>query len=446
MQDVQGINKWLAGHIIQLGILLGVLALGSAVFVFRFFLGPRLVAAFGSVCLLGLCFAISADPRSVKIRGVATGLALQVGLALVILETQIGRDVFSIMGSGVRKFLQFTDAGSKFVFGVLADPQAMQSTFGVGKGFVFAFRALPTIVFVAAFFAVLYHLGILQMVIKAMARVMTGAMGASGAESLNAAANVFMGQTEAPLTVKPYIESMTSSEILAMMIAGLGTMSAGIIAVYVDLGISAEALLTSSVMAAPGSLMIAKIILPETEKPLTAGRSVAAVPRESVNMFDALSRGASDGMKMALNVAAMLIAFLALIAMMDYFLGLVGTSLSEIFGVVFAPFAFLTGVADGDVARVGDLMGTKLVANEFVGYLKLTKYVGQGELSARSASIATFALCGFANLGSIGIQIGGIGGLVPSRRQDLARMSLLALAGGTMVTLLNAAIAGVLLA
>ena len=443
---MQRIKTWLFNHGIQLVILLAVIVTGFLLYALRSTLGPRLVAAFGALCLLGLCFAMSSDPRKVKIRTVATGLALQLGLALLIIETQIGRDVFGIMGSAVRKFLQFTDAGSRFVFGTLADPHAMESAFGVGKGFVFAFRALPTIVFVAAFFAVLYHLGILQLVIRAMARVMTGAMGASGAESLNAAANVFMGQTEAPLTVKPYIESMTPSEVLALMIAGLGTMSAGIIAVYVDLGVSAEAMLTSSVMAAPASLMVAKIILPETQEPATAGRTIAAVPRDSVNMFDALSRGASDGMSMALNVAAMLIAFLALIAMLDYFLGLAGTSLSQIFGTVFAPLAFLLGIPDGDISRVGDLMGTKLVANEFVGYLKLTKYVGLGELSARSATIATFALCGFANLGSIGIQIGGIGGLVPARRHDLARMSLLALTGGTMVTLLNAARAGVLLA
>ena len=400
---------------------------------------------FGALCFLGLCFALSKAPLRVKPRTVVTGLVLQIGLALLVLKTQLGRDLFTGFGEGVRKFLEFTDAGSRFVFGALADPQIMETVFGPKNGFVFAFRALPTIIFVAAFFAGLYHLGILQLIIRALSRVMLYSMRVSGAESLNAAANIFMGQTEAPLMVKPYIDGMTRSEVLALMIAGLGTMSAGIVAVYIDMGVSAEALLTASVMAAPTSLVVAKILLPEDGQPATAGKVAATVERRETNVFDALSHGAGDGLKLALNVAAMLIAFLALIAMLDYLLGLMGLSLSQIFGWVFAPFAFLMGVAQEQIFQVGDLLGTKLVANEFVGYVRMTGYVEAGELGVRSATIATFALCGFANLSSLGIQIGGIGGLVPSRRDDLAKLSLLALAGGSLVTLINAAVAGVLL-
>ncbi len=445
MRLLQRLQTWARAHWIQLAALAGAIALGGLAFGLSSVLTPRGVAAVGAICFLGLCFACSADPRKVSWRTVGTGLVLQVGLALVILETQLGQDVFGILGDGVRKFLEFTDAGSKFVFGILADPAAMEQTFGAGRGFVFAFRALPTIIFVAAFFAGLYHLGVLQLIIRGMARVMTGAMRVSGAESLNAAANVFMGQTEAPLMVKPYIEQMTRSEVLALMIAGLGTMSAGIIAVYVDLGVAAEALLTASVMSAPASLLVAKILIPEDGQPVTSGKVAVSPPTDRVNLFDALSHGAGDGLKLALNVAAMLIAFLALIAMLDALLGLVDLSLARLFGWLFAPFALLTGVPESEVLVVGDLLGTKLVANEFVGYLNMTKYVTAGELSLRSATIATFALCGFANLSSLGIQIGGIGGLVPARRADLARLSVLALVGGSLVTLFNAAVAGVMI-
>ena len=388
MRLLERLQTWARAHWIQLAALGGAAALGGLAFLLSGVLTPRGVAAVGAVCFLGMCFACSSDPRKVSWRTVGTGLALQVGLALLILETRLGQEIFRILGDGVRKFLEFTDAGSKFVFGILADPAAMEQAFGVGKGFVFAFRALPTIIFVAAFFAGLYHLGLLQLIIRGMARVMTGAMRVSGAESLNAAANVFMGQTEAPLMVKPYIDGMTRSEVLAMMIAGLGTMSAGIIAVYVDLGVSAEALLTASVMAAPASLLVAKILIPEDGEPATSGKVAESPPKERVNLFDALSHGAGDGLKLALNVAAMLIAFLALIAMMDALLGLVDLSLAQVFGWIFAPFALLTGVPEDEVLVVGDLLGTKLVANEFVGYLSMTEYQVAGELTLRSATIA----------------------------------------------------------
>jgi len=437
---------WFSVRWLQLAILGGVVVFGLVAWLLRDVLGGRGVALAGALCFYGLCFAMSRDPRGVRPRTLAAGIALQVALALFVLQTALGRRVFGILGDGIRKFLEFTDAGSRFVFGVLADPAAMEEAFGAGRGFVFAFRALPTIVFVAAFFAVLYHFGVLQWVVRGMARGMMKVMGVSGAESLSGAANIFMGQTEAPLIVKPYIAGLTRSELLAVMIGGFSTMAAGIMAVYIGMGASAEALLAASVMSAPAALVVAKIMMPETETPRTAGRAEVESER-AANVIDALSGGAADGMRLAINVAAMLIAFLAAIAMIDYLLAYADLSLSRLFGWVFAPFAFLTGVPAHEVSAVGDLLGTKLVANEFVAYLKLTgTYMGDGGMSLRAATIATVALCGFANLGSVGIQIGGIGGIAPERRSDLSRLGMRALAGGFVVTLINAAVVGVILA
>jgi concentrative nucleoside transporter, CNT family len=443
---VHRLTAWLAAVRLQLIFFAGVLALGWIAFLLRNPLGPRGVAVFGVVCFLGLCFSFSRNPKAVKIRTIATGLALQVGLALLVLKTALGQHLFGGLGAAIKKFLEFTDEGSRFVFGVLADPAGMESAFGVGRGFVFAFRALPTIVFISAFFAILYYLGILQWVVRIIARVMMAIMGVSGAESLNAAANIFMGQTEAPLIVKPYIARLTESELLALMMAGFATISAGIMAVYIDLGASAEMLLAGSVMAAPASLLVAKILVPETEKPETAGHTRITTERKEANVIDTMSQGASDGMKLALNVAAMLIAFLAMIAMIDFLLGYLDLSLSRLFGWTFSPFAFLTGVPAGDISGVADLLGTKLVANEFVAYVNLTgPYMAPGGLSPRGLAIATVALCGFANFGSVGIQIGGIGGIAPERRADLSRLGIKALAGGFMVTLLNAALVGIMI-
>ena len=429
----------------QLIILGGVLTLGGTAFLLRDLLGPRGVAVFGAVCFLGLCFGLSSDPRRVHLRTVVTGMLIQVFLAVFVLETALGRQIFSMLGDAIRMFLEFTDRGSQFVFGVLADEAAMSQVFGVKRGFVFAFRALPTIVFVAAFFGMLYHLGVLQWIVRIAARVMMLIMRVSGAESLCAASNVFMGQTEAPLVVKPYITGLTQSELLAVMIGGFATISAGIMAVFIDLGVAAEALLAGSVMAAPASLVVAKILIPETEETQTAGKTKVVIERKA-NLVDALSAGASDGMHLALNVAAMLIAFLAMIMMVDFGLGYLDLSLGQIFGWIFSPLAFLAGVPLEETPAVGDLLGTKLVANEFVAFLKLTgDYAGDGGLSLRSTTIATIALCGFANLGSVGIQIGGIGGIAPERRSDLSRLGFYALAGGFIVTLLNAAVAGIFL-
>jgi CNT family concentrative nucleoside transporter len=434
---------WIRDRKLQFFILAGVLVLGLLAFLARGWIGERGAAVFGVLCFFGLCFSLSHNPLGVKLRTLGTGILLQVGLALLVLKTAFGQAVFGVIGDGIRKFLEFTDQGSEFVFGVLANPEAMDGAFGAAKGFVFAFRALPTIIFVAAFFAVLYHFGILQLLVRGMARVMMWAMRVSGAESLSGAANIFMGQTEAPLIIKPYVAGLTRSELLAVMIGGFATIAAGIMAVYIGMGAGAEALLAASVMSAPASLVVAKILIPETETPQTTGRA-EVVSEKNANMIDALSHGAQDGLRLALNVGAMLIAFLAAIAMIDFILGYADLSLSQLFGWIFAPFAFLCGAPVEEVPALADLLGTKLVANEFVAYVNLTgEYLPQ--MSLRTATIATVALCGFANFGSVGIQIGGIGGIAPERRSDLSRLGMLALFGGFMVTLINAAVVGVIL-
>jgi concentrative nucleoside transporter, CNT family len=353
------------------------------------------------------------------------GMGLQLGFALLILKFEIGGRrpgyaFFSAVGDGVSRFLQFTDAGSRFVFGVLADPGAMGEQFGPANGLVFAFVALPTIIFVSAFFTVLYYFGVLQFVVRLMARAMMRLMRTSGAETLSAAANVFMGQTEAPIIVKPFVPRMTQSELLAMMVGGMATVAGGVMAVYIALGADPVAILTTSVMAAPCGLYLSKLLLPEREQPETLGTAPINVERAHVNVIDAAASGASDGMKLAINVAAMLIAFLAFIAFFDFILGSVrpGLTLAGVFAVVFAPVAFLLGVPAADVGPMADLLGTKLVANEFVA---------------------------FVNIASIGIQLGGIGGMAPNRRSDLARLGGRALLAGFIATLVNACVASMLL-
>jgi CNT family concentrative nucleoside transporter len=332
------------------------------------------------------------------------------------------------------------------VFGALADPATVEGGFGPGNGFIFAFTALPTIIFVSAFFTVLYYFGVLQFIVRIFARAMQFAMRTSGAETLAAAANVFMGQTEAPIIVKPYVPAMTKSELLAMMVGGMATISGGVMAVYIALGADPVAILTTSVMAAPCGLYLSKILYPEMEEPATRGDVKVAVERSHANVIDAASAGASDGTMLAINVAAMLIAFLAFIAMFDYLLALVspGLSLARIFAVLFSPLAVLMGVPAADVPAMGDLLGTKLVANEFVAYVKLTTEY-RGVISDRSYVLATYALTGFANFASIGIQLGGIGAMAPSRRGDLARLGSLALLAGFIATLINASFAASML-
>jgi concentrative nucleoside transporter, CNT family len=427
------------------------LVLALAAFLMRGAINPRLQAALGIVCFVAIVAAFSRDLRAVNWRTVGWGMALQLALALLILKLEIGGvrpgyEFFSRVADLVKRFLEFTNAGSTFVFGPLANGAAMDKVFGPGQGFVFAFTALPTIIFVSSFFTVLYYFGVLQAIVKLFARAMMFAMRTSGAETLSAAANVFMGQTEAPIIVKPYVPSMTRSELLALMVGGMATISGGVMAVYITLGADPVAILTTSVMAAPCGLYLSKILYPELDEPVTRGEVRIAVERQHANAIDAAAAGASDGTMLAINVAAMLIAFLAFIAMFDYVLAAIqpGLSLSRVFAWTFAPVAILMGVPPQDVPAIGDLLGTKLVANEFVAYIKLTQEY-RGVLSERSYTLATYALTGFANFASIGIQLGGIGAMAPTRRGDLARLGSRALLAGFLATLINASIAAVLL-
>lgn len=413
-------------------------------------IGYRGQAAAGAICFISICAAASSNLRAVSWRTVLWGIALQVLLALFILKFQIGDfrpgyAMFSAVANVVKRFLEFTNAGSYFVFGALANQEVMGRVFGPENGFVFAFSALPTIIFISSFFTVLYYFGILQFIVWLMARVMMYALRTSGAETLSAAANVFMGQTEAPIIVKPYVPAMTQSELLAMMVGGMATISGGVMAVYISLGADPIAILTTSVMAAPCGLYLSKLLLPELGQPETRGEIKLTVERHHVNVIDAAAAGASDGLSLALNVAAMLIAFLAFIALLDALLGWAwpGLSLSGIFSWVFAPVAFLMGVPTQDIGAVADLLGTKLVANEFVSFVKLT--TEYKDIDPRSYVLATYALTGFANLGSIGIQLGGIGAMAPTRRGDLARLGFRALLAGFLATLVNACIASMLL-
>ena len=427
------------------------LTLAVAAFALRETMNPRVQAVAGIICFISVIAAFSRNLRAVSWRTVGWGIGLQVGLALLILKLEIngvrpGYLFFSKVAGMVKQFLEFTNAGSQFVFGTLANQPAMDRVFGPGQGFVFAFTALPTIIFVSSFFTVLYYFGILQFVVKLFARAMMLAMRTSGAETLSAAANVFMGQTEAPIIVKPYVPAMTQSELLALMVGGMATISGGVMAVYIALGADPVAILTTSVMAAPCGLYLAKILYPEMEEPATRGDVKIVVEKQHTNVIDAASAGASDGTLLAINVAAMLIAFLAFIAMFDYLLGLVNPqlSLARIFAFVFAPVAVLMGVPPQDVPAIGDLLGTKLVANEFVAYVKLTSEY-RDTLTPRSYTLATYALTGFANFASIGIQLGGIGAMAPTRRGDLARLGSRALLAGFIATLINASIAAALL-
>lgn len=437
------------GQQIRIRAILVALTLAAVAFVFQESLPGRVRAVMGIVAFILTTVACSTNPARIRWRTVAWGFGLQLLLGVVILKLAVGGvrpgyAVFSALAVVVTRFLEFTSAGAVFVFGEIADPQSMGAVFP--NGFVLAFAALPIIIFVSAVFTVLFHLGVVQVVVRLMAQVMMPLMGTSGAETLSAAANVFMGQTEAPIIVRPYILRMTQSELLALMTGGLSTIAGSVFAVYVGLGADPVAMLTTSVMAAPCGLYLAKILLPETEVPVTADRVAVDVGREHANVIDAAASGAANGMQLALNVAAMLIAFLAFIAMFDYGLGLIrpGLSMGGMMAFVFSPVAALIGVPSSDIPAVADLLGTKLALNEMVSYVKLNgEYAGL--ISDRAHTLATYALTGFANFGSIGVLLGGIGGMVPERRGDLARLSLRALLGGFAATLINASIAAVLL-
>ena len=404
----------------------------------------RFTGLLGLLTMLALAFAFSTNRRAIRIKTVAWGLGLQFVLAVFVLRVQSGEWLFAKAGYGAKHLLDFSYYGSSFIFGELGKQNS-------SLGLIFAFQVLPTIIFIAAFFAVLYHLGIMQLIIRAGAWVMTTVMGASGAEALNLAASIFMGQTEAPLTIRPFLPELTQSELMTVMTSGMAHISGGMMAAYIAVGgADAKHLLTAVIMTAPGTLLIAKMLVPETEKPLTAGRVQMPQMEKESNILGAIARGTIDGLHLALNVAAMLITFLALLALVNAMMGWIHIyiswfpySLEEVFGWVFAPVAWLIGIHWHDAAIIGNLLGTRMVLNEFVAFAKLGTI--KSTLDPRSFTIATFALCGFANFSSIGIQIGGIGALAPNRRRDLARLGLRAMLAGTMANLMSASIAGMLI-
>jgi CNT family concentrative nucleoside transporter len=410
----------------------------------------RLISFVGLLVMILLAWLMSSHKRKFPWRIVIAGVLLQFGLALITLKTRPGQLFFAGVGKFFTKILEFTDEGSRFVFGD-----------GFAEHF-FAFKVLPTIIFFSCFMSILYYLGVMQLLVKGLAFVMQKTLGTSGAETLSASANIFLGQTEAPLVIKPYLPSMTNSELNAVMVSGFATISGGVLAAFVGLGIDAGHLVTASVISAPASLLIAKILQPETETPATLGHVKVDPPKVGANIIEAAAIGASDGLKLALNVAAMLIAFMALIAMGDYLVRALGYGVAQLFdyraaeqwslqnglGALFAPFAWLMGIEWKDCGKAGELLGIKMFANEFVAYNELHKWLKDDsdvQLTKRTVVIMTYALCGFSNFASIGIQIGGLGAMAPDRQGDLARLGLRAMLGGTLACLMTACVAGVLI-
>src|SRR6266850_5417409 len=407
----------------------------------------RFTGILGLLTMLGLAYIFSTNRRAIRLKTVAWGLGLQLAFAVFVLKIELGRVLFQRAGDAVNRLLSYSYEGSKFVFGALGEKQS-------SMGFYFAFQVLPTVIFIAAFFAVLYHYGIMQLIIKAAARVMTKFMGASGAESLNVAASIFMGQTEAPLTIRPFLPDLTRSELMTVITSVMAHVSVGIMAAYIAFGIEPKHLLSAVIMTAPGTILMAKMLVPETEQPKTAGRVVMSEEEEETekneNVLGAVARGTTDGLHLALNIAAMLISFLALIALLNGIFGGIHnhvswfpSSLQQILGTLFAPVAWVIGIPRQDCAAIGSLLGTRMVLNELVAFSMLGPQ--KAMLDPRSFTIATFALCGFANLSSIGIQLGGIGALAPNKRGELARLGIRAMLAGTMANLMSASIAGMLL-
>jgi CNT family concentrative nucleoside transporter len=415
----------------------------------------RLTGLLGLVTMLGLAYLFSSNRRAIRVKTVALGLMLQFLFALFVLRFSFGRNLLEWAGHGVDKFLQYSFAGSQMVFGELGRK-------GGQFGLIFAFQVLPTVIFISAFFAVLYHYGIMQFIIRQAAKIMIR-MGASGAESLDVAASIFMGQTEAPLTIRPYLPSLTRSELMTVMTAGMAHVSGGIMGAYILYGVEAKHLLSAVIMTAPGTILMAKMFVPETEEPRTSPHrksdqtasattdiDAEAMPKDE-NVLGAITRGTIDGLHLALNIAAMLISFLALIALVNGIFGGIHnhvfswfpSSLEQVFGVIFAPVAFVIGIPWRECGLVGNLLGTRMVINELVAYSLLGAQ--KAALDPRSFAIATFALCGFANFSSIGIQIGGISALAPNKRGDLAKLGFRAMIAGTMANLMSASIVGILL-
>jgi len=410
----------------------------------------RLTGILGLLSMVGLAYLFSTNRKAIRGRTVAWGLALQIIFAFLVLRVEFGRRVFAWLGEVITRFLGYSYAGSTFLFGDLGKP---------GQPVYIAFKVLPTIIFVAAFFAILYHYGIMQFIIRQMARVMMKFMGTSGAESLNVAASIFLGCTEAPLTIRPFLPRLTRSEMMTIMTSGMAHISGAVMAAYIAFGIEAKHLLAAVIMTAPGTLLISKMLVPETESPVTAGRVEMSDEEmgedKSENLLGAVAKGTTDGLYLTLNVAAMLISFLALIALADGIMGGLHnavarlgwsgfpSSFEQIFGVLFAPVAWVIGIPGHDVSAIGSLLGTRMILNEFVAFSRLAEI--RASLDPRSYTIATYALCGFANLGNIGIEIGGIGSLAPNKRGELARLGIRAMLAGTMANLMSASIAGMLL-
>jgi len=423
----------------------------------------RYMGVLGIIVLFALAFLMSNNKKRINFRTLVVGFSIQFGMGLLLISWPRGNDAIQWLAGKVTSFLMLTDHGTKFLFGYIADPSKMDLF-----GFQFAFRVLPIIIFFACFMGILYYLGIMQKIVKVFAWVMSRLMKTSGAESLSCSANVFLGQTEAPLLVRPFLNHCTLSELCAIMVGGFGTIAGSVMAGYIAMGIPAQHIIIASMMAAPASLMIAKIIFPETQVSETAGS--VSLPKVDVgsNVLDAASRGVSDGLHLALNVAAMLIAFITLIAFIDKLLlvldrlidgtlfggalmasgeyeGYFPGSLKTVLGTIFSPLTFLMGVPKQDVFELANLLGTKLALNEFVAYAKLAPLIESGALTPKAQIMGTYMLCGFANFASIGIQIGGLSALAPERRSDLSRLAMRAMLGGAIVSCLTATIAGILI-
>ena len=403
-----------------------------------------LLGILGLFTLLSIAFLLSENRRAINIKTVIYGLAFQLIFALFILKTPFGAPIFSFLDKSINILIGFSSSGSDFLFKSYID--------GVGfhPGLInFAFSTLPTIIFFSSLVAVLYHFGILQAIIKFIARRMQLTLGTSGSETLSVAGNIFLGQTESPLMVRPFVSKMTKSELMAVMTGGFATVSGGVLAIYVswltDIQGIAGHLLAASVMSAPAALVVAKIIYPETEESQTMGDVNVNIEQTNINAMEALSNGATDGLKLAANIAAMLIAFISFVAMVNYFLSFAGTSMEDIFGIIFRPLAWTMGVPWNEAQIVGMLMGKKIVLTELVAYGDLQNLIRDGMISERSAIISTYALCGFSNFASIGIQLGGIGAMAPDRKKDLAKLVTKAMFGGAIASWLTATIAGLLL-
>jgi CNT family concentrative nucleoside transporter len=414
-------------------------------------MSPKIIGFFGVFVLLGIAWIFSKNKKAINYKTVAAGLLLQISFAIIVLKLPWGRYFFSTMNDIIVKLLSFSDKGAEFVFGGLVSNPSM--------GFIFAVRVLPTIIFVSALMSVLYYLGIMQKVVLVFAKVMAKVMGTSGSESLSASANIFVGQTEAPLVVRPYVASMTQSELMAIMTGGMATISGGIMADYVGLLVEsipniAGHLLAASIMAAPAGLVMAKIIVPETEESETKGVVKMQLEITDANVIDAAANGSSVGMQLAINVTACLIAFMAILAMANFllgygagFAGIHDLTIEKLFGWIFTPLAWVMGVPSGEVQQVASWMGQKTILNEFVAYLNMSTFLkaNPGVMSDRSVAMASYALCGFANILSIAIQIGGIGAMAPERRHDLAKLGLYALLASSLAGFLSATIAGILI-